>query len=263
MSYQPLFLGLGTAVVRTTALTGYLEAETANLTVGQPIVFEASNNSPLVGGLEDNTLHFVKEIIDENNFTVSATLNGPALEVIDDTGFMLVRPIQKENTGESLRKIDTMLQEIYGGVLGGDGVGILSVSSDTSPQLGGNLNLSSFDIVGTGDISITGTVSATNFVGDIAGSVAGNLTGIIDPELGQQDPTISGQKIFALNARDGQSLTWSAADNKWQPGFRLPSYSNAERTAGVWANGDMIYNTDSNKIQGYQNGAWINLDGTV
>lgn len=263
MSYQPLFLGLGTAVVRTTEATGYLEAETANLTVGQPIVFEASNNSPLVGGLESNTLHFVKEIIDGNNFTVSATLSGPALAVTDDTGFMLVRAVQKENTGESLRKVDEMLQEIYAGVLGGDGVGILSIAEDTNPQLGGNLNLSSFDIVGTGDIAITGTVSATDFVGNLQGDVAGNLTGIIDPELGQQDPTISGQKIFALNARDGQSLTWSAVDGKWQPGFRMPSYSSTERDLAVWQNGDMIYNTTVSKIQGYQNSSWINLDGTA
>lgn len=263
MSYQPLFLGLGTAVVRTTESTGYLEAETANLTVGQPIVFEASNNSPLVGGLEANTLHFVKEIIDANNFTVSATLTGPALAVTDDTGFMLVRSIQRENTNESLRKVDTMLQEIYSGVLGGDGVGLLSVADDTSPQLGGSLDLNSFSINGTGELNVSGNIFATKFLGTLEGTVTGNLAGILDPELGQQDPSISGQKIFALNARDGQSLTWNQTAGRWQPGFRIPSYSSAERTAGVWANGDMIYNTDTNKIQGYQNGSWINLDGTV
>lgn len=262
MSYQPLFLGLGTAVVKTTALTGYLEAETANLTVGQPIIFEASNNSPLLGGLTANTLCFVKEIIDGNNFTVSATLGGPALDVIDDTGFMLVRAIQKENTSESLRKVDEMLQEIYAGVLGGDGVGITAVVQDTSPQLGANLDLNQFDINGIGNINVTGNISADKFLGTLEGSVTGNLAGIIDPELGQQDPTISGQKVFALNAKDGQSLTWNSTTGRWQPGFRLPSYSNTERTAGVWANGDMIYNTDANKIQGYQNGVWINLDGT-
>lgn len=263
MSYQPLFLGLGTAVVRTTALTGYLEAETANLTVGQPIIFQSSNSSPMVGGVTANSIYFVKEIIDDNNFTVSVTLGGSALELDDDTGFMLVRSIQKENTAESLRKVDEMLQEIYDGVLGGDGVGILSVSEDTAPQLGGTLNLNEFDITGLGNINIDGTIGANQFIGNLEGSVSGNLSGILDPELGQQDPTISGQKIFALNARDGQSLTWNATAGRWQPGFRLPSYSNAERTSSTWSNGDMIYNSDTNKIQGYQNGAWINLDGTV
>jgi len=41
---------------------------------------------------------------------------------------------------------------------------------------------------------------------------------------------------------------------------RLPSYSTSARDglSGV-ANGEMIYNTTDNKIQGYQNGSWVNL----
>jgi hypothetical protein len=56
-------------------------------------------------------------------------------------------------------------------------LGILSVGSDTSPELGGNLVLSGFDITGTGNIDITGTIET---VGDI--TVTGNLdiTGAID-----------------------------------------------------------------------------------
>ena len=47
------------------------------------------------------------------------------------------------------------------------------VSSDTTPQLGGNLDLNSSDITGTGDINITGTVTATNLA---ATSLSGDLT---------------------------------------------------------------------------------------
>jgi len=216
MSYQPLFLGLGTAVVRTTEATGYLEAETANLTVGQPIVFEASNNSPLVGEFEANTLYFVKEIIDENNFTVSTTLSGPALAVTDDTGFMLVRAVQKENTGESLRKVDEMLQEIYAGVLGGDGVGILSVSEDTNPQLGGNLDLNSNAITGTGDIDISGSISATTITGNLRGVVAGGLIGPVDSDgLRIGNPTIDGLPFEIGNPQANQIIAWSALGQKF------------------------------------------------
>lgn len=42
-----------------------------------------------------------------------------------------------------------------------DGVGIINVVDDTSPQLGGNLDLNSNDITGTGDIDIAGTVTAS------------------------------------------------------------------------------------------------------
>lgn len=44
-------------------------------------------------------------------------------------------------------------------VTGGD------VVDDTTPQLGGNLDLNSSDITGTGNINITGDITATNFTG--------------------------------------------------------------------------------------------------
>jgi hypothetical protein len=216
MSYQPLFLGLGTAVVRTTALTGYLEAETANLTVGQPIIFQSSNSSPLVGGVTANVIHFVKEIIDDNNFTVSVILDGPALELEDDTGFMLVRSIQKENTSESLRKVDEMLQEIYAGGIDGDGVGILSVIEDTAPQLGGNLSLNTNSIVGTGDIDISGTISATTITGGLRGIVAGGLIGPVDEDgLRIGNPTIDGLPFELGNPQANQIIAWSVSGQKF------------------------------------------------
>ena len=41
-----------------------------------------------------------------------------------------------------------------------------NILTDTTPQLGGNLDLNSQDITGTGDINVTGTVTATSFSGD-------------------------------------------------------------------------------------------------
>jgi len=43
----------------------------------------------------------------------------------------------------------------------GGGGGIASVADDTTPQLGGNLDLNNFDITGTGDINITGTITSS------------------------------------------------------------------------------------------------------
>ena len=45
--------------------------------------------------------------------------------------------------------------------------------NDTTPQLGGNLDLNSSDVTGTGDINITGSVTATSFSGD-----GSSLTGV-------------------------------------------------------------------------------------
>lgn len=42
--------------------------------------------------------------------------------------------------------------------------------------------------------------------------------------------------------------------------FRLTSATTTQRNALPAQNGDLIYNTTANRIQGYQNGAWINID---
>ena len=60
----------------------------------------------------------------------------------------------------------------------------LEVVSDTTPQLGGNLDLNSKTVTGTGSINITGNVTATTFSGD-----GSNLTGI--------DTTVSESEVTA------------------------------------------------------------------
>ena len=47
------------------------------------------------------------------------------------------------------------------------------IVGDTTPQLGGNLDLNSNDITGTGDFNVTGVITATSFHGD-----GSNLTGV-------------------------------------------------------------------------------------
>jgi hypothetical protein len=57
--------------------------------------------------------------------------------------------------------------------------GIANVSDDASPQLGGNLDVNSNDITGTGNINITGTITATTINGTI-----GNVVEDTTPQLG-------------------------------------------------------------------------------
>jgi len=56
------------------------------------------------------------------------------------------------------------------------------IVGDTSPQLGGNLDINSKYIIGTGGASITGVVTATSFVGNVTGTAttAGGLSGTPD-----------------------------------------------------------------------------------
>jgi hypothetical protein len=216
MSYQPLFLGLGTAVFRTNTDTNILEGETADLRVGQLVKFTTEGNNFIFGGVVANTVYYIKEIVNSNEFKISSTLNGVELELIDGQGFMLVRPIQREQSTESLRKIDSMLKEIYTGGIDGDGVGILSVAEDTSPSLGGNLSLDGNDIVGTGNVNITGTINATVLSGGLRGTVAGSLTGPVDSEgtrIG--NPSIDGLEFELGNPQGGQVISWDAPNEKF------------------------------------------------
>ena len=58
-------------------------------------------------------------------------------------------------------------------------VSINNVVEDTTPQLGGNLDLNSSDITGTGDINITGTIqSSGNITGTLATAAQPNITSV-------------------------------------------------------------------------------------
>jgi hypothetical protein len=80
---------------------------------------------------------------------------------------------------------------VGGKTVSSSGSGLTELASDTTPELGGNLNLAGFEINGIGDIDITGTISSTGaitspaFVGDFQGSVfADDSTLVIDGTSG-------------------------------------------------------------------------------
>ena len=89
------------------------------------------------------------------------------------------------------------------------------VVSDTTPQLGGNLDLNSKTVTGTGSINITGNVTATSFSGD-----GSNLTGI--------DTTVSESEVTAHQA--ALSITESQISDLGN--YATVSYVNSE-VAGI------------------------------
>jgi Major tropism determinant N-terminal domain len=106
----------------------------------------------------------------------------------------------------------------------GSGTGIVSVQADTNPSLGGNLNLNSRNITGTGSITISGTLSVTGLgsnlnlnTRNITGSgninttgtatFTGNLTSSNVTTTGSQTNIFNGPSIFSLNGADNKIVT--------------------------------------------------------
>ena len=93
--------------------------------------------------------------------------------------------------------------------------------TDTTPQLGGDLDLNNKDITGTGDINITGIITATSFGGTVASS---NLSGVIpNSSFPSILPAVSGANLTNLPAPDLSNLNASNLTSGTIPDARFPS----------------------------------------
>ena len=89
---------------------------------------------------------------------------------------------------------------------------------DTTPQLGGDLDLNNKDITGTGDINITGIITATSFGGSVESS---NLSGVIpNSSFPSVLPAVSGANLTNLNL---SNLNASNLTSGTIPDARFPS----------------------------------------
>ena len=102
-------------------------------------------------------------------------------------------------------------------------VGITSIFEDTTPRLGGNLDLNGKLISGTGDLNLSGVITATSFDGTLASS---NLSGAL--------PALDGSNLTGLNATNLGSGTIPDA----RITAALPAISGANltnlQTTGIW-----------------------------
>ena len=114
-----------------------------------------------------------------------------------------------------------------------DGVGI-EITNDSTNN---TIIISATGGVGIqqGDDVTFGSVSAEEFI-----------------NIGIGAPSITSASTITFNAPDGVIINNGP--------FRLPNLTSAQISGLTPQNGDLIYNTTDNRVQVYQNGAWINLD---
>lgn len=142
------------------------------------------------------------------------------------------------------------------GSTGPTGAGATGPMGPTGPAGSGGGGGGSFD--GANVIIISNTTPSTSTTSgalQVAGGigVAGNLYvggNVITTSAGV--PEIVSSTNLLLTAANRVDVTTSP--------FRLASFTTTARNLIAASNGDMIYNTTVNRFQGYQNGAWINLD---
>ena len=131
----------------------------------------------------------------------------------------------------------------------GGGSGITSIVQDTTPSLGGNLNLNSKSITGTGNINITGIITATTLSGIHTGTWNG--VGIGATYGGTGTTTYTAGDILYSSATNtltklpiglaGQVLTVSAG---------LPAWATASGGGGS-GSGLGLFNTGMSAAVGY------------
>lgn len=185
--------------------------------------------------------------------------------------------------------------------------GLQNIVEDTTPQLGGNLDVNGKEITtASGNVMLSPAAGGYLHLG--SGTTATHTVGMYDRYFFPATVPTTGQVLVAgtvpnqlewgagggggtaydqsLNTTDsvtfasvttdslvtsssGTPTIASASNIVLQPtgsvvvqtgGFRLPNLDTTARNALAAANGEMVYNTTDNRIQAYQNGAWINID---
>ena len=135
------------------------------------------------------------------------------------------------------------------------------VVSDTTPQLGGNLDLNSSDITGTGNVNVTGTVTATSFTGDGSNLTGVNVVNDTTPQLGGS-LDVNGNSIVSVS---NGNITLAPngtgeVDIDSTTAIIVPVGTTAERPSTP-ESGMIRFNSTTGKYESYDGTNWGSLVG--
>jgi hypothetical protein len=134
--------------------------------------------------------------------------------------------------------------------INGSGINVTGIITATtfSGNITGNVTGNATGLSGSPDIAVTnitsGIVTATTFSGNITGNVTGNATGL------------SGSPDIAVTNITAGIATVSSA-------LYIPQYTTTARDAATFAEGAIIYNTTTKKINFYDGTTFVELPGVT
>tara|TARA_Y100000739_G_scaffold11771_1_gene9918 strand:+ start:813 stop:2285 length:1473 start_codon:yes stop_codon:yes gene_type:complete len=184
-------------------ITGGIQATSFTGSVVGDVTGNVSGSAGSASGLTGNPAIQVASIvatghIQAETVSVASTLTYEDVTSIDSIGIVTARSGIKV-LGGGIDAVGTITATSFSGDGSGltnVGGGINDIVDDTTPQLGGNLDINGKTINGTGNITITGNVTATNLSGSLPSS---NLTGAL--------PAIDGSALTGIAASPGGSDT--------------------------------------------------------
>ena len=182
-------------------ITGGIQATSFTGSVVGDVTGNVSGSAGSASGLTGNPAIQVASIvatghIQAETVSVASTLTYEDVTSIDSIGIVTARSGIKV-LGGGIDAVGTITATSFSGDGSGltnVGGGISDIVDDTTPQLGGNLDINGKTINGTGNITITGNVTATNLSGSLP---ATNLTGAL--------PAIDGSALTGVDASPGGS----------------------------------------------------------
>lgn len=129
---------------------------------------------------------------------------------------------------------------------GSGGSGITAVLEDTSPQLGGDLDLNNSDIIGTGNININGSITATSV--DAGSITATTISASLGTDLGLNSNDITG--VGNINIDGSVTATDFYGNLSGTFAGTLSGYLDLGGY-GIQGSGQMSFVSDSGTLRGF------------
>ena len=243
---SPLWLGDGTTA-------GGVEIDTSG---GSGITDIVNDTTPQLGGT-----------LDLNTNDITGTGNIDINGNIDSVGNLTSALVQTTGTfvleGTSFNTSITKVEPTAARTITlPDASGTIALTTDIT-----GVDLGTFTFTGstidTNDSSSINVTVATTFNSDVTIENDLNVTNKIIADTVQVDNLITaGAGTPEITSDTAILLTAGTRVEVTQSPFKLAPFTDAERGALTPSNGDMIYNTDQNRVEVYANGGWYSLDMT-